>query len=142
MPCLKLVVPKLPKFSVLFIFYFFFKKSVLNLGPKKTYLRIFLEWMLKKLFSFLKWATSNFSECWSSCRARQKHQIWDQKCLSCGFLTWNLKKLWWYFTPAPSNFLKCRVSSKIWDQICLIWEFLNKPWEKYCHIWNQKPWIC
>ena len=87
---------------------------------------------------------------WSNCKISWNNeiaQIWDQKCL---IWVWAgiLQKLLPYLKSAPSNFSNCNF---LWKKTKIsrfgtkkaLFEYLwTGIWKKYCHTWNQRPWIC
>ena len=72
---------------------------------------VFLDWILKILFSYLKSASSNLPDCKISSQS-ENPSICDQKCLIWVFLDWNSKKVLSYLKSTPSSFPKSKFSCK------------------------------
>ena len=80
------------------------KQKTFEIGIKNVFW-VFLDWNLKKLFSYFKSTPWNLSECKVLCK-RKKNRVWAQKCLILVLLGQNRKKLLSYLKSAPSNLSK------------------------------------
>ena len=113
-----IVTFEISTFKFVYLQNFTRKQKCLNLGPKMPN-RVFLDWNLKTILSYLKLAPPNLPN-YKISRKNKNAKIWDQKCLIWVFLTKNaifgyfwatiLKELLSYLKSAPSNLFTCKIS--------------------------------
>ena len=70
-------------------------------GNKSSLFYVFLGYNFKKLFSYLKSATSNLSI--SKITRKKMPKFWNKSALFSAYLGYNFKKLLPYLKSAPSN---------------------------------------
>ena len=123
---------------------------------KKCLIWVFWGWNLK-IMSYLKSAASNLSNCKISKKKMKMPKFGTKKYLIWVFLGKNLKNYGhiWHQHPRCcliTKFCEETRMSKFGTKNALLRVFLTKNaligyfWigilKKYCHIWNQHPWIC
>ena len=115
-------------------------QSLINLGPKMSYLRI-SQLELQKNIVILEVCILEFFEMQKLVQIKKTSDL-VPKIRYLGIFDSNFEKLLPYLKKAPSNLWKCKVLGKnknvgIWDQKYLVWVFSGCNFKNNCNIRNH-----